>query len=260
MKARIVDISEQGIGLELSGPLDRDEVVQIASAAQTPAGHSLLSRMARVRWCSRYQGHQYRAGLCFDAIASASGNMQHDSEAEEDHYEALQLSSNADAETIQRVFRIMAQRYHPDNLQTGNVDLFRKVKESYDVLSDPCKRAAYDVRRNAYRTDRFKIFNGWQSSTGIEAEKRKRQGILAVLYAQRANNAQQPSITMHEMEDLLACPKEHLEFSLWFLRECKYIARTDNNRFSITCEGVMAAEREPAVIPIARHKRLAPPA
>lgn len=32
-----------------------------------------------------------------------------------DHYEALQISQNAEPETISRVFRLFAQRFHPDN-------------------------------------------------------------------------------------------------------------------------------------------------
>ena len=37
-----------------------------------------------------------------------------------DYYETLQISKNADQETVQRVFRLLAQRFHPDNLETGD--------------------------------------------------------------------------------------------------------------------------------------------
>ena len=57
-----------------------------------------------------------------------------------DYYEVLQVSSNADAELIQRVFRLLARRYHPDNQRTGNATLFRRLHEAYTVLSDPEKR------------------------------------------------------------------------------------------------------------------------
>ena len=33
-----------------------------------------------------------------------------------DYYEVLQVSRNADFETIERVFRLLAKRYHPDNV------------------------------------------------------------------------------------------------------------------------------------------------
>ncbi len=43
----------------------------------------------------------------------------------EDHYDTLQVSNKADPDTIHRVFRILAQRYHPDNLHTGSAEMFR---------------------------------------------------------------------------------------------------------------------------------------
>ena len=36
-----------------------------------------------------------------------------------DYYEDLQVSPNADQETIERVYRLLAKRYHPDNHLTG---------------------------------------------------------------------------------------------------------------------------------------------
>ena len=38
------------------------------------------------------------------------------------YYEDLQVSSNADIETIERVYRLLAKRYHPDNNGTGNAE------------------------------------------------------------------------------------------------------------------------------------------
>jgi len=44
-----------------------------------------------------------------------------------DHYEVLQISPNADVETIRRVYRMQAQRFHPDNLESGNAEAFRGI-------------------------------------------------------------------------------------------------------------------------------------
>ena len=261
LSARIVDKSKHKIELEMPCPLQPGTLVEIDGDLRMSDGHPVRSRSVRVLWCSPAQDGKYYTGFSFEETAAGAEAIPQDTAegSEEDHYEVLQLSPNADSETIQRVFRIMAQRYHPDNLQTGNVDLFRKVKHSYDVLIDPDKRASYDARRNALRKDRLKIFSNWQSCTGMEAEKRKRQGVLALLYAQRANNPHQPSMSIRELEDLLACPREHLEFTLWFLKERKYVARSDNNRHSITWEGVAAAERAQSAAPNPRRRRLTAP-
>src|SRR5258705_11566296 len=53
-----------------------------------------------------------------------------------DYYEVLQVSTSAEPETINRVFRLLAQRFHPDNQTTGNEDRFRVILEAYNVLSD----------------------------------------------------------------------------------------------------------------------------
>src|ERR1039458_7149748 len=177
-----------------------------------------------------------------------------------DYYEVLQLSRNAHPETIQRVFRILAGRYHPDNMETGNPDLFREVVEAARVLTDPQLRAGYDARLGIQSQNRFKIFETWKSTRGVEAEKRKRNGILALLYGRRLTDSQQPSLGVSDFEDMLGCPREHLEFSLWFLRESKWIKRSDNNRFEITYQGVIVAEADetypwgPPVAQLSAHK------
>ena len=45
-----------------------------------------------------------------------------------DYYEFLQISPNADAETIHRVYRFLAARLHPDNNETGHEENFRLLK------------------------------------------------------------------------------------------------------------------------------------
>jgi len=62
-----------------------------------------------------------------------------------DYYEDLQVSSNADQETIERVHRLLAKRYHPDNRVTGDSEKFRIITSAYKVLSDAEKRAAFDA-------------------------------------------------------------------------------------------------------------------
>src|SRR5262249_39472162 len=74
-----------------------------------------------------------------------------------DYYETLQISPNADADTIQRVFRLLAQRFHPDNKETGDADRFRALHEAYSVLSVPDRRAQYDVHHQALRQGRWRF-------------------------------------------------------------------------------------------------------
>jgi DnaJ-domain-containing protein 1 len=48
----------------------------------------------------------------------------------QDFYELLQISPNAEPETIHRVYRLLAQRHHPDNSQTGDAARFRALVEA----------------------------------------------------------------------------------------------------------------------------------
>lgn len=180
------------------------------------------------------------------------------SNAEEfvDYYELLQVSPNAEAETIQRVFRLLAQRYHPDNRDTGNGQLFQQLLKAYQVLSDPVQRAAYDARHRAQVKLSWEIFDKNAPPQGPEAEKRKREGILGVLYRKRQFNVHQPGMNVREIEDLIGVPKEHLEFSLWYLKETGDIRAGDNGRYNITAKGVDTYESLAAANPQAGRMKL----
>lgn len=155
-----------------------------------------------------------------------------------DFYEMLQISANAEAETIQRVFRMLAQRYHPDNAETGNEPMFQQLLKAYHTLSDPAQRAAYDVQHRAQSKLNWQIFDKKTAPSGRENERKKREGILGLLCQKRQHSPDQPGMNIRELEDLLATPKEHLEFPLWYLKESGMIKAADNGKYLITVKGV----------------------
>lgn len=64
----------------------------------------------------------------------------------EDFYKLLGIEKNATAEEIKKAYRKQAMKYHPDR-NPGNKEaeeMFKKVSNAYEVLSDPQKRATYD--------------------------------------------------------------------------------------------------------------------
>jgi curved DNA-binding protein CbpA len=172
-----------------------------------------------------------------------------------DYYEVLQVSPNAQAETVQRVYRLLAQLYHPDNKDTGNQELFERVLEAYRVLSDPEKRAAYDVEHRIATGLKWKIFDQPNAVQGLEAEKRKRAGILSLLCTKRMNEPGQPSLTIVDLEQLLGVPREHLEISLWYLRETGRIQRGDSGRYLLTAKGLEMLEEQAESEPV-NHLRM----
>ena len=61
------------------------------------------------------------------------------------YYEILGVSVNASQEEIKKAFRENAKKYHPDiNKEASADDMFKKIKNAYDVLSNKSARATYD--------------------------------------------------------------------------------------------------------------------
>ena len=67
---------------------------------------------------------------------------------EKNYYEILEVDKNASKEIIDKAYKTLAKRYHPD-LQTQEgkeqkEEMMKKVNEAYDVLSEENKRTAYN--------------------------------------------------------------------------------------------------------------------
>jgi len=156
-----------------------------------------------------------------------------------DYYELLQISPNAEPETIHRVYRLLATRYHPDNRETGDVRKFRQLHEAYTTLTDPVKRAQFDVVHERQRNDRWKLVSaGGRSETDVDVEKLTRLTVLEVLYTRRRVEPNNPGLYDRDMEELIGRAREHLEFTYWYLMQKGMIARGEQSRLIITVHGV----------------------
>lgn len=155
-----------------------------------------------------------------------------------DYYEVLQVSTSAEPETINRVYRLLAQRFHPDNQETGNEGRFRVIHEAYTVLSDPEKRARYDIAYEQRRHDRWRLVStGANAENDFEMEQIVRLTVLEALYTKRRVEPRDPGIFALDLEQMIGRPREHLEFTTWFLVQKKLVTRDDNSRLIITAEG-----------------------
>lgn len=154
------------------------------------------------------------------------------------YYDLLQIHPQAEVETIHRVYRLFAARYHPDNQQSGDPERFHKIREAYEILSDPAARAAYDKQLAENQPAALPIFQGKEFTNGIDAEAKIRVGVLCLLYAKRRANPDLAALSMLDLENLMAFPREALQFAMWYLKGRRYVVQDDRSSFVITPEGV----------------------
>jgi len=155
-----------------------------------------------------------------------------------DYYEVLQISRNADVETIHRVYRIMAARFHPDNPKTGDTETFLLLRRAYQVLGDPEQRAKYDSTREIEDESPLPIFELKDFVHGLKGEVNRRLGVLSLLYNRRRTNEDNPGLSVLDLEKRMAFPREHLNFALWYLKAKGYVRQEDNSDCGITAEGI----------------------
>jgi curved DNA-binding protein len=69
-----------------------------------------------------------------------------------DYYATLGVSRHATPEEIDRAYRQMARKYHPDVSKAKDAEeRFKRINEAYEVLKDPAKRQRYDRYGTAWK-------------------------------------------------------------------------------------------------------------
>ena len=154
------------------------------------------------------------------------------------YYDLLQINPRAESEAVERVYRMLAARYHPENKESGDPERFRLLQEAYDTLRDPARRARYDAGLEQGQASPLSIFLGKEFTDGIDAEAKIRVGVLCLLYSKRRANPDFAALSLLDMENLMSFPRERLLFAIWYLRAKRYVMQDDRSSFIITAEGV----------------------
>ena len=106
LRVRGLNVSKCGMRIECS------EEICPGTPISLRAERHELSGNATVRYCTQ-RGSAYVVGLEFSEETRRTLRLPLVDAV--DYYEVLQVSQNAEPETIHRVYRIMAARFHPDN-------------------------------------------------------------------------------------------------------------------------------------------------
>jgi hypothetical protein len=232
-KCRAVDLSAGGVAIECP------EAIPLSANVIIWAPAFQVAALAQVRHCS-WKQTIYVLGLRFVAKTTT---VEEDPCAP-DHYEILRLNPFADRDTVERVYRTLAKRFHPDNQKTGDAEAFLRISEAYRVLADPTKRQKYDTERESNKkSPRFQLASP-EFFWGIVGEQNRRLAILCLLYRKRTSNWEAPGMTLLELEALTGCTREELGFTLWYLCEHRLAKAGDSMEYCVTAEGVDYVENK----------------
>jgi curved DNA-binding protein len=243
MKAEGLDLSFSGVGVRCPVELPKGQTVHLQAQDGRPTGY------ATVRHCNR-RDTSFIVGLELDE-ETRNTNVRPPDEAA-NYYEFLQISPRAEFETIHRIYRFLAGRFHPDNPQTGDPERFVLLNRAFDVLSDPNSRADYDALLESRHGEPLPAFASVDFMDGAEGEVNRRLAVLSLLYRRCRANVEDPKVSLAELEAQMGFPREYLDFTTWYLRNKKYITREDNSDFALTVLGVDYVESNYSNLPILR--------
>jgi len=121
------------------------------------------------------------------------------------YYEILQISPRADQVIVERAYRLLAKRYHPDNTESGDAGKFGNLAEAYQTLSDPERRAAYDHEHRTDPPSPPTILH----CTAIGRPRDREEsllGPLSILYVTRRRDVMKAGVGIVHLERLVGLP------------------------------------------------------
>ena len=84
------------------------------------------------------------------------------------YYEILQVNENASKEIIEKAYKVLAKKYHPD-LQTDEKNKkimekkLKEINEAYHILSDSFLKEQYDIELEKEKQEKYKKMYGEQN-------------------------------------------------------------------------------------------------
>lgn len=177
---------------------------------------------------SSWRRTQYHLGLEFIEKAAI---QPPDPADEPDYHELLRVGVTGDADRVDRLYRALAFRYHPDNRQTGNAEVFLHITEAYRILSTAQPRHV--------ETDLAKPFGTFRWVDEIRELNGKRGAVLGLLCQRRMSDYRNAAVSQSELESVTGLTSEELGFVLWYLREKGAVTLPENSSdYAISAAGV----------------------
>jgi len=156
----------------------------------------------------------------------------------QDHYAVLGIDPKSDSETIQQAYSKLAQRYYPNNAETGDPEKFEALNLAYEVLSDPQQRIIFDKVKGVGQDEGTPKFTGVSFFDALGREAVLRTVVLCVLYDRRLNKPSTPSLSMRHLELIVEATAVQIGSALWYLKQRGWAASDDKSSLQITVDGI----------------------
>ena len=83
------------------------------------------------------------------------------------YYEILEVNRLASSEIIEKAYKVLAQKYHPDKQQgiakTYCENKMQEINEAYEVLSNPFLKEQYDAEIQREELEKQRIYEEQQN-------------------------------------------------------------------------------------------------
>jgi hypothetical protein len=219
--ATIVDYSPGGAGVASPQPLAASSCLIVHAP-----GVGIVA-LSKVRSCA-WRRTQYQLGIEFLEKAAISPQ---ESAVEPDHHELLRAGVTGHAERVDQLYRALAFRYHPDNLDHGDSEVFLRIREAYRILS------VSRPREPDLGIEKPLTGFGWQEE--IRVLKDKKVAVLGILLQKRMGDYRNAVVSPTELESATGLAADEVGFILWYLREKGAVTMCDNSsEYAISAVGV----------------------
>jgi hypothetical protein len=218
---RLIDCSTTGASIASPQALAASSMLVMRSS-----GIGILA-LSQVRSCSWYRT-QYRLGIEFleRAVLKPTDKL-----TEPDYHELLRAGAGGEGRRLDELYGQFEARYGPGNKETGNAEIFQRMKEAYRILKIP----------NPYQQESAlsKPIGAFGWPEGLRELRDKRLAVLGLLYKKRMSDHKNASFSARELESLTGLQTDEIGFILWYLREKGAIALNDySSDYAICAPGV----------------------
>lgn len=213
--------------------------VAVVSPQPLPASSSVIIRvpslgmvaLSQVRSCS-WGRTQYRLGIKFLDKASARPDA---AGTEPDYHEVLRAGASGEFERVEKLYRSLAFRYHPDNRDTGDSEIFLRMKEAFRILSSSQPQVA--------ESGIARSFNAFRGPEVFHAQRERRRAVLGLLYQKRVDDYRNAAMSTNDIETVTGLHPDEVGFVLWYLQEKGAVSVSGYNAdYTISAAGVDSFE------------------